>query len=100
MAGITNTQCTWDYVGTEQLMPQAGDNGGQGVICVLQGKQKVFFASIELTKSYYESHSGGLRRPGRRLLGYNGVYCIISIHFLPQQMDFNKEDCTWQIKLD
>lgn len=34
--GITSTQCTWDYVGTEQKMPQAGDNGGQGVICVLQ----------------------------------------------------------------
>jgi len=36
VGGNQNMQCTWDTVPVAQTMSVAGDNGGQGVVCIFQ----------------------------------------------------------------
>jgi len=36
-AGLERTQCTWDYAPIIETVNRAGKNGGQGVVCILQG---------------------------------------------------------------
>jgi len=48
VGGLERTQCTWDYAPIIETVNRAGKNGGQGVVCILQGIL-IYFTAIAVS---------------------------------------------------
>lgn len=65
-SGPKRTYCTWDEVPVLQTWDRAGEHGGQGVVCIMQGIESV-------TPSAHQSSAHSGSRPAATLVLFGGL---------------------------